>query len=264
MASGVGSCAGAVTWRAIIWHSHFQFRVDFASNHIALSGRMIYHAGTHVFTMASNQERTGGMLNRRTFLKSASLALGSCGLAKYGLVEGWAGGGSGREGSRPDGGRPAAGQRSQAGAVPALSRIACTRSCGATGNWCPPAGWAEVVGASAGDIVRLGRSMGLAGPPRITVEQQRRAALVHHQAQLAAVALRATPATPGLDGRRDGFLAARGRLSLRQAGQPEAAMRAACGTVRPMLARRHAPGEIAGILRAEFPEGVGRAGAAVV
>ena len=35
----------------------------------------------------------------------------------------------------------------------------------------------EVVGASAGEIVRLGRSMGLAGPPRITVEQQRRSAL---------------------------------------------------------------------------------------
>src|ERR1039457_4792878 len=36
---------------------------------------------------------------------------------------------------------------------------------------------AEVIGAGSSDVVRLGRSMGLSGPPRITVEQQRRAAL---------------------------------------------------------------------------------------
>src|ERR1035441_3636144 len=41
--------------------------------------------------MAPNRKRTRGTLNRRTFLKSASLALGSCGLVKYGLTEGWAG-----------------------------------------------------------------------------------------------------------------------------------------------------------------------------
>ena len=38
-----------------------------------------------------SHKRTDGNLNRRTFLKSASLALGSCGLAKYGLMERWAG-----------------------------------------------------------------------------------------------------------------------------------------------------------------------------
>ena len=40
--------------------------------------------------MTSNQEQTGGMLQRRTFLKSASLALGSCALARFGLAKGWA------------------------------------------------------------------------------------------------------------------------------------------------------------------------------
>ena len=46
-------------------------------------------------------------------------------------------------------------------------------------NWqlVPARRMAEVVGAGAGDVVRLGRSMGLAGPPRITVEQQRRMVL---------------------------------------------------------------------------------------
>ena len=40
--------------------------------------------------MAWNQERARGMLKRRTFLKSASLALGSCALVKFSPVEGWA------------------------------------------------------------------------------------------------------------------------------------------------------------------------------
>ena len=46
-------------------------------------------------------------------------------------------------------------------------------------NWplVPARRMGEVVGASARDIVRLGRSMGLEGPPKVTVEQQRRASL---------------------------------------------------------------------------------------
>ncbi|HEY5482071.1 MAG TPA: hypothetical protein VIL39_11360, partial [Verrucomicrobiae bacterium] len=113
------------------------------------------------------------MLNRRTFLRSTSLALGTCGLARYGVVEGWA------------------------GAAPAVKEAVLTAADLPRGNapkpvpfphfpdrlhafvwrnWqlVPARRMAEVVGASAGDIVRLGRSMGLSGPPRITVEQQRR------------------------------------------------------------------------------------------
>lgn len=43
-------------------------------------------------------------------------------------------------------------------------------------NWSlvPPARLAKVVGARPADIVRLGRSLGLPGPPRITADQQRR------------------------------------------------------------------------------------------
>src|ERR1035438_4287103 len=41
--------------------------------------------------MALNYKRTAGSLNRRIFLKSAFLAVGSCGLARLGLVEDWAG-----------------------------------------------------------------------------------------------------------------------------------------------------------------------------
>ena len=41
--------------------------------------------------MTSNHEQMGGRQTRRSFLRSASLALGTCGLAQYGLVEGWAG-----------------------------------------------------------------------------------------------------------------------------------------------------------------------------
>ncbi len=46
-------------------------------------------------------------------------------------------------------------------------------------NWqlVPARRMAEVVGSSAGEIVRLGRNMGLEGPPRITAEQRRRSAL---------------------------------------------------------------------------------------
>lgn len=46
-------------------------------------------------------------------------------------------------------------------------------------NWqlVPARRMAEVVGSSTGEIVRIGRSMGLEGPPRITTEQQRRSAL---------------------------------------------------------------------------------------
>jgi len=41
--------------------------------------------------MASDRKHVSGAFSRRTFLKSASLTLGGLGLARYGLLEGWAG-----------------------------------------------------------------------------------------------------------------------------------------------------------------------------
>ena len=40
--------------------------------------------------MTTKQAQTGGLLNRRTFLKATSLALGSSALAQHRLIEGWA------------------------------------------------------------------------------------------------------------------------------------------------------------------------------
>src|ERR1039457_2059686 len=126
--------------------------------------------------MAPNRMRTAVSLNRRTFLKSASLALGSCGLANYGLMEEWAG-------AAPAGmatGLTAADlpQGNAPKPVP-FPHFPDRLHAFVWRNWqlVPARRMAEVVGASAGDITRLGRSLGLSGPPRITIEQQRRAAL---------------------------------------------------------------------------------------
>ena len=125
-------------------------------------------------------------------------------------------------------------------------------------NWqlVPARRMGEVVGASAGDIVRLGRSMGLAGPPRITVEQQRRSALsvikrnwhlLPYEQLLQLLGWTAEQMAFTL--REDDFLFVKlGNL------KPQ------CEPLRyaPPDARTQARArEIAGVLRAEFPKGVG-------
>ncbi len=205
--------------------------------------------------MASNDERTGGMLNRRTFLKSASLALGTCELARYGLVEGWA---------RPVPGGKAAGLTAAdlpRGSAP--KPVPCPHfpdrlHAFVWRNWqlVPARRMGAVVGASTGEIVRLGRGMGLAGPPRITVEQQRRSALsvIRRNWQLLPYEqllqlLGWTAEQMAFSLREDDFLFVKlGNL------KPQ------CEPLRyrPPDARAQARArEIACILRAEFPDGVG-------
>jgi hypothetical protein len=125
-------------------------------------------------------------------------------------------------------------------------------------NWqlVPARRMAGVVGASAGDIVRLGRSMGLTGPPRITVEQQRRAALsiirrnwhLLSYEQLLRL-LGWTPEEMAFTLREDDFLFVKlGNL------KPQ------CEPLHyhPPDAQAHERARaIAGILRVEFPAGVG-------
>jgi hypothetical protein len=125
-------------------------------------------------------------------------------------------------------------------------------------NWqlVPARRMGEVVGGSAGEIVRLGRSMGLAGPPRITVEQQRRSALsvIKRNWQLLPYEqllrlLGWTAEQMAFTLREDDFLYVKlGNL------KPQ------CEPLRyrPPDERTQARArEIAGILRAEFPKGVG-------
>lgn len=116
------------------------------------------------------------MLNRRIFLKSASLAVGACGLARYGLWEDWA---EAAPGGKQGGMTAAALPRGSAPKPVPFPHFPDRLHAFVWRNWqlVPARRMGEVVGASARKIVRLGRSMGLAGPPRITVEQQRRCAL---------------------------------------------------------------------------------------
>jgi hypothetical protein len=115
------------------------------------------------------------MLSRRNFLKSASFAFGGYGLAQCGSMRVWAESvaemkPAGMAADLPKGGAPRP--------VP-FPHFPDRLHAFVWRNWqLVPAGrMGDVVGASAGDIARLGRSMGLKGPPRITVEQQRRCAL---------------------------------------------------------------------------------------
>ena len=116
------------------------------------------------------------MVNRRIFLKTASLALGTCGLARCGLIEHWA---KAAPGGREAGLTAADLPKGSAPKPVPLPHFPDRLHAFVWRNWqlVPARRMGEVVGASAGDIVRLGRSMGLTGPPRITVEQQRRSAL---------------------------------------------------------------------------------------
>jgi len=126
--------------------------------------------------MISNQERADGLLSRRSFLRSASLALGTCGLARYGALDSWAEGGPG---TKVAGLTAAELPRGSAPQPVPLPHFPDRLHAFVWRNWqlVPARRMGEVVGASAGEIVRLGRSMGLAGPPQITAEQQRRCAL---------------------------------------------------------------------------------------
>ncbi len=196
------------------------------------------------------------MLNRRTFLKSASLAVASCELARYGLMEAWAG-------ARPLGketGLTAAELPRGSAPVPVPFPHFPNRLCAFVWrNWqlVPARRMAAVVGASAADIVRLGRSLGLAGPPRITVEQQRRAALtlirrnwhlLPYEQLLQLLGWTAEEMAFTL--REDDFLWVKlGNL------KPQ------CERLQyqpPDARTRERARAIAGILRAEFPAGVGQ------
>ena len=206
--------------------------------------------------MTSNQTQTVSPLNRRTFLKSASLALGSCELARYGLLEGWA--------EAAPAGKPAALTaadlpRGNAPLPVPFPHFPDRLHAFVWRNWqlVPARRMAEVVGASAGDIVRLGRSMGLAGPPRITVEQQRRAALtiikrnwhlLSYEQLLRLLGWTADELAFSL--REDDFLFVKlGNL------KPQ------CEPLQyhpPDVRTRERAQAIADILRAEFPTGVGQ------
>src|ERR1035437_8999734 len=207
-------------------------------------------------SMAWNQERARGMLKRRTFLKSASLALGSCALAKFCPVEGWA--------KELAGGKEVGLSAADLPQGSAPRPVPCQHfpdrlHAFVWRNWqlVPARRMGQVVGASTGEIVRLGQSMGLAGPPRISVEQQRRAALsiIKRNWQLLPYEqllqlLGWTAAQMAFSLREDDFLYVKlGNL------KPQ------CEPLRyvPSDARTQARvREIAGILRAEFPEGVGK------
>jgi hypothetical protein len=194
---------------------------------------------------------TTGTPSRRTFLKSTALALGTCELARYGFVEGWA--------QAAKAGLTAA--ELPCGSAPnpvAAPHFPDRLHAFVWRNWqlVPAARMAEVVGASTRDLVRLGRSMGLSGPPRITLEQQRRASLtlIKHNWHLLAYEqllqlLGWTAEQMAFTLREDDFLFVKlGNLKPRcerlQYRPPDAAARA----------RAQA---IADLLRTEFPAGVG-------
>jgi hypothetical protein len=126
-------------------------------------------------------------------------------------------------------------------------------------NWqlVPARQMAKVVGASSGEILRLGRSLGLKGPPRITAEQQRRSALtiirrnwhlLSYEQLLQLLGWSAEQMAFAL--REDDFLFVKlGNLKPRC--EP---LRFQPPDVRTLERER----EIAGILQAEFPRGVGQ------
>ncbi len=206
--------------------------------------------------MSSDLKHTSGTFNRRTFLKSASLALGSCGLAKYGLIGGWAG----TAPAVTEAGLSAADlPRGNAPKPVPFPHFPDRLHAFVWRNWqlVPARRMAQVVGTTAGEIVRLGRSMGLAGPPRITVEQQRRSALsvirrnwhLLPYDQLLQL-LGWTTEEMAFSLREDDFLFIKlGNL------KPQ------CERLnyRPPNARASArAGEMAAVLRAEFPGGAGQ------
>jgi hypothetical protein len=126
--------------------------------------------------MSPDNQTTAGKLNRRIFIKSTALTLGSCGLAKFSLVNGRAGNMPvRREASLTAAELP----KGSAPKPVALPHFPDRLHAFVWRNWqlVPAPRMGEVVGTGAKEIVRLGRSMGLVGPPRITLDQQRRSAL---------------------------------------------------------------------------------------
>lgn len=198
----------------------------------------------------------GGNFDRRRFLKSASLAVGSCALTKYGLIEDWAGAAPvGKEAALTAAALP----RGNAPRPVPFPHFPDRLHAFVWRNWqlVPARRMAEVVGTRAGEIVRLGRSMGLAGPPRITAEQQRRSALsvirrnwhlLPYEQLLQLLGWTAEEMAFSL--REDDFLFVK------------------LGNLKPQCQRLeyHPPdarararaGEMAALLRAKFPEGVGQ------
>src|ERR1035441_7632816 len=205
--------------------------------------------------MAPTYKRTAGVLNRRTFLKTASLAAGTWGLARYSLTESWAGtapAGKAADLTAADLPRGIAPKPVPFPHFPDRLHAFVWR------NWqlVPARRMAEVVGTSAAEIVRMARSMGLAGPPRITVEQQRRAALsiikrnwhlLNYEQLLQLLGWTAEEMAFTL--REDDFLYVKlGNL------KPQ------CERLQyrpPDAPARERARAISGILRAEFPRGVG-------
>ncbi len=195
------------------------------------------------------------MVNRRTFLGTASLAMGTCGLARCGLIGAWA---EAVPGAKQRGLTAAELPRGGAPKPVPFPHFPDRLHAFVWRNWqlVPARRMGEVVGASAGDIVRLGRSMGLAGPPRISVEQQRRSALsvirrnwhlLPYEQLLQLLGWTAEEMAFSL--REDDFLFVK------------------LGNLKPQCERleyhppdargRERARELASVLRAEFPEGVG-------
>ncbi|HNW07772.1 MAG TPA: hypothetical protein PKM81_08625 [Verrucomicrobiota bacterium] len=208
--------------------------------------------------MPSDRKHVSGAFSRRTFLKSASLTLGGLGLARYGRLEGWAG-------AAPAAAPAALGAadlpRGSAPAPVPLPHFPDRLHAFVWRNWqlVPARRMAEVVGTSASRIVRLGRSMGLAGPPRITAEQQRRSALtvirrnwhlLPYDQLLQLLGWTAEEMAFSL--REDDFLF----IKL-------GSLKPACERLRyrpPEAAARARAREMAAVLRAEFSGGVGHSG----
>ena len=181
--------------------------------------------------------------------------MGSCALARYGLVEGWA--------------KPATADKEVGLTAAYLPRGNAPKPVPfphfpdrlhafVWRNWqlVPARRMAEVVGASAGDIVRLGRNMGLAGPPRIAVEQQRRAALTIIRRNWHLLPYEQLLQLLGWTAEEMAFTLREDDFLFGKLGN----LKPQCEPLRygPPDARAQARArEIAGILRAEFPAGVG-------
>ncbi len=129
-----------------------------------------------VSSMKAISVNHSGVLDRREFLRTGSVALGALGLAPA-MIRGADGAASGGAGSAA-----AAAAELPMGSAPApvaLPHFPDRVHAFVWRNWqlVPPERMATVIGATRGEVVKLGRRMGLQGPPRISRLQQRRSAL---------------------------------------------------------------------------------------
>ena len=206
--------------------------------------------------MAQDNEPTVAKLDRRTFLKSTSLALGSCGWLRLSLATGRAENVPARKATSLT-----AAELPMGSAPPPLAfpHFPDRLHAFVWRNWqlVPARRMAEVIGATERDILRVGRGMGLAGPPRITLDQQRRSALsvIRRNWQLLPYdqllqLLGWTAEQMAFTLREDDFLFVKlGNLKPRC--EP---LRYQSPDARALERER----EVAGILRAEFPQGAGQ------